>query len=208
MALFRRRSPRDLLTKTKETVWPSMGWIRTFDYYRHRIFRTGDSTYKITAGLSIGVAVSFTPFLGTHFVQSLFASWFIRANYVAALAGTIFGNPWTFPFIFLATYSLGVNICELLGFHDFVALPDTETSSDNPMAFLKYMFSNPLKLLLPMTLGGYILAFLSWFVAYGLLLYPVKTMRRAYKKERLKRIYRRQIRQKRTENALEKAAKR
>lgn len=156
-----------------------MGWMRTLDYYKHRIFRTGDSTYKITAGLAMGGAVSFSPFLGTHFAQAIFGSWLIRANMVAGFVGTAFGNPWTFPFIFYVSYTLGVKILSAIGLSEFVALPGT-IDSDKPLAFLKYLFSNPLKLLLPMTIGGYLAGIVYWFVSFALFFYPVKILRAAY----------------------------
>ena len=163
-----------------------MGWARTFEYFRHRVFRTGDSTYSITAGLAMGGAVSFSPFLGTHFAQAIFGSWLIRGNMVAGFVGTAFGNPWTFPFIFYFSYTLGVDIAGLVGLSDFTELPDSYSAKENPMGFLKYMFSNPLKLLLPMTLGGYTLGFAFWFVAFAVLFYPVKWIRAAYTAQYLK----------------------
>src|SRR5688500_14904919 len=83
MAILKRRRPQTLIKKTKEALWPTMGWMRTFNYYRHRMFRMGDSTYRITSGLATGIAVSFTPFLGTHLIQAFFLCWMFRSSWVA-----------------------------------------------------------------------------------------------------------------------------
>lgn len=193
MAILKRSKPRDLWKKTKEAVWPTQGWRRTFHYYRHRVFRTGDSTYKITAGLASGVAVSWSPFMGTHFAQAVLLSWLLRANLLAGFVGTAFGNPWTFPVLFWITYTLGVKICALFGLGEFIALPpsmDVAHFIEKPWEFLKYLFANPLKLLLPMTIGGYLCALLSWPVTYAILYYPVRAAHNAYRLQKLQRLNR------------------
>ena len=190
MAILKRKKKQSLGTQIRQSVWPSMGWRRTFDYYWHRMFRTGASTYRITAGLASGVAVSFSPFLGTHFVQGLALSWAVRGNWVAMFVGTAFGNPWTLPFIFALNYKIGVFICGLLGQADFVDLPDTLTLSgfiDEPSAFFEFLFSHPMKFLLPLTVGGYTCATVSWPVFYALLYYPVRMAQAAYDRYRSSR---------------------
>ncbi len=190
--MFRRREPLGFLQKLREACWPSMGWWRTGCYFYHRILRGADSTYRITAGLSLGVAVSFIPLIGTHIIQAAFLSVLIRASWLASVVGTVWGNPWTFPFLFWMSYKTGVFVCSLFGFSDFVALPDFMTSDyffAEPTAFMAYLFGNPLRLFLPMVLGGYICAILFWPVIYAILYYPVKKAQTLYRKERMKRIY-------------------
>lgn len=191
MAILKRGKQRHFLKNIRETVWPSQGWGRTFHYYRHRVFRTGDSTYKITAGLASGVAVSWSPLMGTHFAQAVFLSWMLRANLLAGFIGTAFGNPWTFPFLFWVGYETGVRICGLFGLSDFIALPprmDLAFFTEQPWEFMHYLFAHPFKLLLPMTIGGYLWAILTWPVAYAVLYYPVRAARKAYKLQKFRRI--------------------
>lgn len=197
MAILKRKKPRKVGKQFREALWPTQGWKRTYHYYRHRVFRTGDSTYKITAGLATGVAVSWTPFYGTHFAQAMFFSWCLRASMIAGFIGTIWGNPWTFSFIFWLAYKLGVTICGWFGLNDFIALPasfNLDYFIDNPADFFTYLFSHPLKLLLPITLGGYLCGILSWPVAYALLYYPVRIIRKTYRKQRFARFKKRQER--------------
>ncbi|MCB9989960.1 MAG: DUF2062 domain-containing protein [Rhodospirillales bacterium] len=187
MAIFKRGKKRDFGLRVKEAVWPSQGWRRTFHYYRHRIFRTGDSTYKITAGLAAGAAVSWSPFLGTHFAQAIFLSWLIRGNLLAGFIGTALGNPSTFPFMFWLSYKLGTFILGLAGFEtEFAGGMDAAYLQGDSWAFLKYLFAHPLQLLLPLVIGGYLCAFLCWPVAYAVLYYPVRAARRAYRLQRLR----------------------
>ena len=51
--------------------------------------------------------MSFTPFVGLHFVLSAILAWSIRANIIASVIGTAVGNPWTFPFIWTWLYQTG-----------------------------------------------------------------------------------------------------
>lgn len=190
MAILKRKRKQSLGTQIRQSVWPSMGWRRTVDYYRHRMFRADDSTYRIAAGLASGAAVSFSPFLGTHFVQSVALSLMLRANWVAGFVGTAFGNPWTFPFIFTVIYKVGVFICGIFGAADFVMLPDSVTLGnfmDEPLAFFQFLGQHPLKFLLPLTVGGYVCAALSWPVFYAMLYYPVRRARKVYRLQRLRR---------------------
>ena len=187
MAILKRKNRRTVAKKTKEAVWPSMGWKRLYHYYNHRLFRTGDSTYKIAAGLANGIAISFTPFLGLQILQLLLLSLLTRASLISGLIGTLFGNPWTFPFIFYLTYKTGVFICDLFGLSGFLAPPDPE-ALDGVIAYLRFLVANPFKLLLPLAVGGYLWAILCWPVSYAVLYHPVRIARKAYELRQIKRI--------------------
>ena len=187
MAIMRRHRPRGLLSKIREALWPSMGWRRTFHYYRHRMFRTGDSTYKIAAGLAMGAALSFTPFLGTHILQAMFMSWLIRASVVSGAVGTAVGTPWTYPIMFILAYKLGIWLCATLGISDFSVLPDNVVIAEadhEPWLFLQHMVAHPVKILLPLAIGGYLCAAIAWPVYYALLYYPVRWFKKAYVRKR------------------------
>ena len=189
MTLFSRRQPLTRRQKFRQAIWPSMGPKRAFHYYRHRIFRTGDSTRKITAGLATGIGVCWTPFIGTHVGQALLFCWLLGFNPVAGFIGTALGNPWTYPFIFLWAYRIGKWLCSLFGLADFISLPEGMAFNQfmsEPMTFLHYLFAHPQKLLLPITIGGYACGLASWPVAYVILFYPVRTARRAYRLQRMR----------------------
>ncbi|WNJ98541.1 DUF2062 domain-containing protein [Thalassospiraceae bacterium LMO-JJ14] len=90
------------------SVWPEMGWRRATRYLMYRIGRLPGSGYAIAGGFAWGAAMSFTPFIGLHIVMSAFGAWLSRCSIVAAVLGTIIGNPWTFPFIWIWLYKSGV----------------------------------------------------------------------------------------------------
>lgn len=178
--LFRRRTKLHPIKRLREMLWPSMGWERTWDYIRHRMFRRSDSSYAITAGLAAGVAVSFSPIMGTHIVQAAGLSLVTRANIFAGAIGTLFGNPTTFPMIWWASYQLGAFIIGLFWDVRMVELPDHITFA--------FLMAHPYKIFMPMMVGGYTLALVSWPVAYLICYWPVKQMQKAYHADRLQKL--------------------
>lgn len=63
--------------------------------------------YAIAAGVACGVAISFTPFVGFHVILAALTAWLVRGSILASTLGTIAGNPWTFPFIWLSVLYTG-----------------------------------------------------------------------------------------------------
>ena len=194
MALFKRRNSRTFMQKTRQLIWPSMGWKRAAHYYYHRIFRGGLPAHRITGGLATGAAVSWSPFMGTHILHVVFLSWLCRVHLLSGVIGTVWGNPWTFPIMYWIGYEVGVGLCSIIGLSEFVAFPEMITMDyflKEPWSFIVFIFSNPLKLLLPLTLGGYVCALIFWPIAFAILYYPVYALRKAYVLQRLKRLKKR-----------------
>ena len=106
--MFNRRTKPNLNSTLRELIWPKMGPRRALTYWIHRISRIPDSIYAISAGIAFGASISFTPFVGLHFILAGLLAWVFRANIIASAIGTIVGNPWTFPIIWLWIYNLGV----------------------------------------------------------------------------------------------------
>ncbi len=105
--MFKRRHKTSWFAGIREFLWPRTGWIRSTTYLFHRIGRMGPSPHSVAAGLACGIAISFTPFVGLHFVLAALLAWVIRANVIASAIGTATGNPWTFPIIWVWTYNVG-----------------------------------------------------------------------------------------------------
>lgn len=160
--MFIRRKPVRGVRLLKEYFWPSMGWGRTLKYLGHRVVRLSDTTYKIACGLAIGAAISFSPLVGTHFLQALALAYFARASYLAAMIGTFWGNPWTFPFMWVAGYQMGSMIFSIFGVDQFSSLPEDLTFS----MLWTIVLDKPMSLFLPWMLGAYVCALLFWPIAY------------------------------------------
>ena len=72
-----------------------------------KLINIKDTPKSIAQGATIGVVVSWTPFVGFHLLLATFFAKITKRNVVAAALGTIVGNPWTFPIIWYATLRMG-----------------------------------------------------------------------------------------------------
>ena len=182
--LFGARNPRSLLYKIREFVWPSSGWRRALLYIRHRLARLPGSPYSIAAGFACGAAMSFTPFLGLHFLLAGILAWLIGANIVASAIGTVVGNPWTFPIILPTIYKIGTWI---LGWetaaggaleHSIGNLLELSLSDLGDYAYLT---------IFPTLIGSLPVAPVVWLVFYWPLLYMVRGYQNARRARRARR---------------------
>ncbi|MEP2781817.1 MAG: DUF2062 domain-containing protein [Pseudoruegeria sp.] len=105
--IFKRRDKRPMLQIMQEAVYPRRGWARAFNYMGHRLRRLPDTPQKIARGVFAGIFMCFTPFFGLHIVFALLLCIPMRANVVAAVLATFFGNPVTFPIIALSSLTVG-----------------------------------------------------------------------------------------------------
>lgn len=185
--MFRRREKQSFFIKVREFLWPSAGWRRAGHYMKHRLARIDGTPYAIAAGFASGAAVSFTPFVGLHFIFAAIIAWVVRGNILTSAIGTAVGNPWTFPFIWAATYNLGINILggeaaddlmrqldKMFGDFTIVDLVNDPLSALGP--FLETIF-------FPMLLGGSIIGACLWFFIY----WPIYKLVSEYKIKQLKR---------------------
>ena len=172
--VFKRRKKPSLWAQIKNFFWPSMGWKRSFIYIKHRTIRLNASNYAVAAGLAFGCSISFVPTLGFHIIQCFFLCLLFRANFIASVLGTIFGNPWTFPFLFLISYKVGWFVLNATG----INIP---FNADIDLSF-KSMSETPWALLTPMLIGGYLMAFLTFPLFYIGFYSMVKSARLARQK--------------------------
>jgi len=105
--LFRRREPASFSERVRTLLWPRRSFARSFRYYSRRVLRLSATPHAIAAGIAAGVFVSFTPFLGFHFVLAGIVAWLIGGNLIASALGTAIGNPLLLPAIWASTFELG-----------------------------------------------------------------------------------------------------
>lgn len=139
-----------------------MGFGRAMSYLKHRVLRLKDSPHSIAAGLAIGVAISFSPLIGTHFIQCLILALMFRVNVLASFFGTVLGNPTTFPFIWASSYALGNFILGFFGMETAAKAPGKAIE----LSQLWESFDSFSHIFWPWMLGGYILALVSFFPSY------------------------------------------
>lgn len=162
--LFDRRHKLHPFHHLKNFFWPRMGWRRSVFYLFHRLRRMQGTPYAIAAGFACGAAASFTPFIGFHFAMAALLAWVIGGNLMASAFGTVVGNPWTFPFIWLWSYQFGNALLGVSG---------NELPTDLSFTFI---FDHPGQVLLPMAIGGFPSGIVAWFVCY----WPLKRMVESY----------------------------
>ena len=137
-------SPRKLVTKLN----------RIISYYKLRLARLPASNYAISSGFACGSMVSFTPLLGLHFILALIFAYLIRGNLIAALIGTVVGNPLTFPIIWGLIYKVGTYVTSI----KYVTL-------SHKINF-EMIINQTYEIFFPMFVGGVIIAPLVWVITY------------------------------------------
>jgi len=172
--LFRRRHPLRRTDRIRHIVLPPGGWLRSLRYLGKRVMRLGDSPHAVAAGFACGVLVSWTPFIGFHFLMSVIIAYAIGGNLIASAIGTTVGNPLTFPVMWWLAYETGHAI---LGIESpgGAGLPD----ASGPL-----VWSEILPILKPMLIGAVPLGLVSGFVAYLI----VRQLVHAYHRARRRRL--------------------
>lgn len=175
--MFQRREKQSLWRRARQFFWPSAGWHRSTRYVFHRVARIPGSAYSLAAGFACGAAISFTPFLGLHFILSALLALLIRANVLASAIGTVVGNPWTFPFIWVGVYNVGSWILRVDGVSakevDFLVVLTESMQAFHRLDFA-YLVETSGPVLWPMLVGGVPVAVLVWFMCYFPLLPMIK----------------------------------
>ena len=165
--LFRRRVPLTFPQKMKEVLWPRKGFYRLFSYVWQRILRMPGSTYSLAAGVATGVSISLTPFIGFHLLLIVVACYLLRANMLVGFISSLIGNPWTFPFLWIAEMNTGKFVLGVLGFE---ALASLRGFAD--------IVQQPTNVMIVWIFGGAILMAVCWPVIFGLSFYGIKRWRR------------------------------
>ena len=193
--MFRRRTPLTRLRQIRSVVWPERGFRRLFAYLFQRVIRLPGTSTSIAIGVASGVAASFLPFVGLHFLIAALLAILLRGNVLASAIGTFFGNPWTFLFIWVSDYRLGVWLLKQSGHGDQFVPLNLQQLADIMTIFMHFFtfsgdvdwqqVAGPLgQVFLPMTIGGTVLAILSWLVAFVLCYYSLVGWR-AHRAKRL-----------------------
>ena len=154
--MFRSRDSR-YSQKFKQMIWPKKGFQRSFYYLRERVSRMSGSTQALALGVACGAAASMTPFLGLHFIIAAVLAYLVRGNLFTSAIGTIVGNPWSFPLIWAADNYVGGLIINQFGLDNWLANMGANAGPDMPMAFF-----------FKITIGGVVLAIVSFPIYYGL----------------------------------------
>ena len=149
---------------------------RIISYYKLRLARLPGSNYAISSGFACGAMVSFTPLLGFHFILAIIFAYLIRGNFIAALIGTVVGNPVTFPFIWGMIYKIGTYVTNI------------KVEKINHEINFDMIVSQTYEIFFPMLVGGVIIAPLVWVITY-FVIYSFITSFKRRKNKKNKRLF-------------------
>ena len=177
--MFRRRTKQSFFTRLLNILWPEFGWKNVIRYWLLRVSRIPDSRHSISAGFAFGAAISFTPFVGFHFVIAAILAWLFRVNVIASAIGTAVGNPWTFPFIWIWIYKLGF-------WMNGDGLPDETKSIKFVNLFgnifnavinfdFEHVVDSSWPIIFPMLMGSVPTCVIAWLVFYFIIKYLLKS---------------------------------
>lgn len=76
------------------------------------------SPHEIGLGCALGAFVSITPLLGVQTLLAVLLAFVLRGSVPAAIVGTFLGNPLSWPFIWVSTYLMGLQMIGLDGAFD------------------------------------------------------------------------------------------
>jgi len=169
--LFARRTRPKLAHRIRAAFWPRAGWRRSARYYGKRIVRLSASPHAVAAGVAAGVIVSWTPFVGFHFLMSAAIAFVLGGNLIASAIGTVIGNPLTFPFMWWSAYAVGRT---LLGIP-----PEHERFAEMMRNIGKAPLAEIMPILKPMVVGALSLGALSGAITYLIVSFMVREYRKA-----------------------------
>jgi uncharacterized protein len=93
-------------------------WKQRLRITARRLMNMRASPHEIALGCAVGVFVSVTPLLGIQTFLAIAIASLIRASIPAAVIGTFFGNPLSWPVIWASTYVMGLQMVGLEGVFD------------------------------------------------------------------------------------------
>ena len=186
--MFRRRTPLTRLNQIRSFIWPERGFRRLFAYLFQRIVRMPGTSASIAAGMASGVAASFTPFVGLHLLIAALLAILFRGNVLASAIGSFFGNPWTFLFIWVSDYRLGLWLLQQSSYGEQLVVLSFQQLTEVMTTVIKFFtFSTDVdwqqmtmsleQVFLPMAIGGIVLAAVAWLVAFVLTFYSLEVWR-------------------------------
>jgi uncharacterized protein (DUF2062 family) len=194
---FGRKKKKSLITSIVSLIKIFFAFSRTKKYISLSLKRIKGTPQALSLGLATGIAISFTPFIGLHALLAIFISWVIGGSMAAALIGTLFGNPWTFPLIWYFTFEIGQFInYGFLSYEEEFSFQIIKKEISTLLVILKniIVFANipeleenveKLKLIPFMVVGSIPLVFITWILSYFSFLMIFKSYRKKVKKNNI-----------------------
>ena len=194
---FGRKKKKGLITSIFNFIKVFFAFSRTKKYISLSIKRIKDTPQALSLGIATGISISFTPFIGLHALLAMLVSWIIGGSMAAALIGTLFGNPWTFPFIWYFTFEIGQLMnYGFLPYEEEFSFQSIKQEISTLLVIIKniIIFANipeleenveKLKLIPFMIVGSIPLVVVIWIISYFTFLMIFKSYRKKVKKNNI-----------------------
>ena len=169
--LFKRGMPLPVLSRLLQFIHPKTGYTRAFKYLKKRFYRMTDSSYSLAMGFTCGVMLSFTPFVGFHFIIAGFLAYVINASIFMAALGTLVGNPWTFPIMWWASLKIGNSV---LGYFQLKNLDITVDMNS--------IVSSVYSIMIPWLIGSFLISLVFGPPMYFIMYLSMKKVRKRFGK--------------------------
>ncbi|HEY1096827.1 MAG TPA: DUF2062 domain-containing protein [Alphaproteobacteria bacterium] len=186
--LFRRRAKKPFWLNVKHGIKPEKGWKRVAQYFIYRLKRRPGSPEFIAKGFAFGVAINYWPILFTHLIFGFLLCRVFRGDLLAMFIGTLLGNPWTFAIVYPLSYKLGKVFLGMRPMHSASTLDSAEEVFARiwPIESWESFVVAWHDIIVPMMIGGVLLALPSAFIAYFL----TRNALRVYQGQRRKHLQR------------------
>lgn len=168
------KTKRDTQLKIAEWIYPSIGVKAWLKFISLKLKRKPISSHKIALGFAFGAFVSFTPFMGLHGFVAIVLAYIFGASITSAILGTVVGNPWTFPLIWVWTLNLGNFILYGKSATHTASNVTVKFNLDNITSDFSHFWET---LLMPMTIGGIPTGIIAALVCYLILRYQIDKFR-------------------------------
>jgi uncharacterized protein (DUF2062 family) len=158
----------------------------------YRFVRLRGTPEQISLGLSLGIFVGMTPFLGAHTVIAVALASLFKWSKITAAIGVMITNPFTAPLIYPVTYKLGAMVTAFSN-------PSQWSRIFEPGGVIGLMKSSPI-IVIDLIVGGVIIGLPLSFVSYYIAMYAVSRARRRLKIRKARRALKRAALKKAIEN--------
>lgn len=145
----------------------------------YRFVRLRGTPEQISLGLSLGIFVGMTPFLGVHTIISVALASLFKWSKITAAIGVMITNPLTAPLIYPATYKLGAMVT-------LFSNPSQWSKIFEPGGVIGLMKSSPM-IFINLFVGGVIIGLPLSFVSYYVAMYALSRARRRLKIRKARR---------------------
>jgi uncharacterized protein (DUF2062 family) len=143
-----------------------------------RLLAIDDPPERTALAFSIGVFITFSPFLGLHTIIATVIAFLFRLNKIAIYSGTYINNPFTLVPIIVVSYAIGAF---LLGRPPHIPPEGMELLKDpHPLtgSYYRQLFTSSWYLVEPFAIGGTLLSVVCSLVSYPLTLRWLRAHRR------------------------------